>query len=99
MPLSNVEFVKIVSSNLDFIGHADNSLYIGFKGGSVYRYFDADKQLFEGMLASPSKGKYFHAAIRNKLKYEKLTIPEGTKIKFKLMREDGTPEIVESRIG
>jgi len=87
MSIEKVEFVKVISSNIDFVGFLENKLYIGFLGGGVYAYADANKELFEGMISAPSVGKFFHAFIRTKLPFEKLSIPEGVSLKFKIKKE------------
>lgn len=66
-------FVK--SSNIDWVAYDDSkeNLYIGFLNGSVYKYFNVPKKLFDEMLTAGSKGRYFWAKIRRQpIEYERI---------------------------
>ena len=39
-------------------------LELEFAGGEIYRYFDVSSDLYEGLLKSESKGRYFRQFIR-----------------------------------
>ncbi len=64
----------VSSSNLASVGYAPNSLIleIEFNSGSVYQYFDVPEYVFHGLMQASSKGKFFHAHIRNNYGYAKL---------------------------
>jgi hypothetical protein len=72
----------VQSSNLEAIGYdeEENLLYVAFSEKhntprTLYRYFDVDESVFEGLLNSESKGKYFYKNIRNSgYAYTKLDI-------------------------
>jgi len=54
------------SSNILGI-HYDSSnffLEVTFKNGTVYRYLDIPKEIYETFLVSPSKGKFLHENIK-----------------------------------
>lgn len=42
-----------------------STLRIRFHNGSTYTYFALPRSVFEGLLAAPSKGSFFHCAIRS----------------------------------
>ena len=60
--------IAVRSSNLAAIGYNPMALIltIVFHGGRVYRYFAVPPGVFRALLAAPSAGRYFHAAIRNR---------------------------------
>jgi hypothetical protein len=54
----------IMSSNIKAVGYEGDVLEVEFSTGSVYRYKGVPRPVYEGLMASESKGKYFHANIR-----------------------------------
>lgn len=49
-----------------------HQLYLRFRTGKMYRYFDFPPNLFEEFLAAESKGKYFSEHIREHFPYEEV---------------------------
>jgi hypothetical protein len=47
-------------------------LYLRFRDGNIYRYFDCTAEMYESFLAAESKGRYFSSHIRNRLRYEQV---------------------------
>ena len=47
-------------------------LYLRFRSGDVYRYFDFLSHDFERFLRAESKGRYFLSNIRNCFRYERM---------------------------
>jgi len=66
--------IPVSSSNLKSIGYdADTRiLEIEFQTGAVYRYFQVPESEYRGLMNAASHGKYFHANIRNRYRYEKV---------------------------
>ena len=69
--------IPVQSSNLKAVGYTRDmdALEIEFLSGSLYIYFDVPISLYHGLLAAPSKGKYFWKHIRpykDQYPYEKL---------------------------
>ena len=63
-----MEMSKIESSNIAEIGYDANSgkLRVRFlSSGGLYEYDDVPKNIAEDFLLAESKGKYFHANIKN----------------------------------
>lgn len=59
----------VESSMITSIGYDNNSatLEIEFKnGGAVWEYYDVPEYIWYEFINSGSKGKYFHANIKNK---------------------------------
>ena len=63
-----VEYVSVVSSNIDSVGYDEENeiMYIRFKSGSEYSYTRVPVKLYEGLINAPSKGKFFARFIKNR---------------------------------
>ena len=69
-----MERISVNSSNVSSVGYDANSqtLEIEFNNGGVYQYSGVPESVYEGMMGADSKGKYFHANIKNTYPYSKL---------------------------
>ena len=69
-----MERVPVTSSDICAIGYdpETRTLEIEFIKGGVYQYFDVPEGEHEAMMYSDSKGKYFHANIKNRYSCFKL---------------------------
>jgi hypothetical protein len=67
MPL--VESEAILRVNYDA---ALASLFVTFKTGRRYEYFDVPHEVYEAFLAAPSKGEFFNHHIRDRYQYREL---------------------------
>jgi hypothetical protein len=45
-------------------------LYLRFRNGDVYRYFDCPLPVYREFLTAESKGRYFSQKIRNRFRHE-----------------------------
>lgn len=65
---------EVVSSNLKSVGYDQITklLEIEFKGGRLYQYSSVPPQIYEGLMNAASKGKFFHAHIRDTFSYKKI---------------------------
>ena len=68
-----IERQPVVSSDIASIGYdaTSETLEIEFKATGVYRYFSVPKEVHEGLVATPSPGKYFLQNIKGKYAWEK----------------------------
>ena len=66
--------IPVESSDLQDVGYDAYSLTleIGFRSGGVYQYFDVPETEYEGLMQAASKGKYFHANIKESYRCGKL---------------------------
>lgn|GEM_PF-758344 len=64
------------SNNIVNIGYNANNktLRIEFKGNSFYDYTNVPPETFSGLMASPSKGKFFYATIKGKFDFSKVAV-------------------------
>ena len=69
-----MERILVNSSNVSSVGYDADSqtLEIEFNSGGVYQYSGVPESVYEGMMGADSKGKYFHANIKNTYPYSKL---------------------------
>jgi KTSC domain len=47
-------------------------LYLRFRSGDVYRYFEFSQEQYQEFLDAESRGRYFLSCIRNHFRYERL---------------------------
>ena len=66
--------IRVSSSNLWAVDYnpQTRTLTIQFRSGRVYEYYDVGQNVFEGLLASSSKGKYHHKYIKNRYPYRRI---------------------------
>lgn len=64
----------VASSSIASVGYDDeaSTLELAFHSGGVYRYADVPRDVYEGMLAADSKGRYFHERIRGRFDYRRV---------------------------
>lgn len=69
-----MERIPVSSSNISAVGYDadDQTLEIEFTNGGVYQYANVPGGEYDGFIASDSKGKYFHANIKNRYSFVKL---------------------------
>lgn len=65
-------YTDFQSSNIDGMVYKveKEQLWVRFKDGSVYTYFDVPLSVAKGLYRAGSKGKYFWRKIRNNRRYQ-----------------------------
>lgn len=66
LPLESKMFFSVVYDAKERI------LYLRFRSGDVYRYFQFSKEDYQQFLSAESKGRYFLSNIRNCFPYERM---------------------------
>ena len=61
----NMNMIPVNSSDLSGVGYENGTLYIAFHSGGFYSYSGVPASVYSALLSAPSKGRYFHANIRN----------------------------------
>ena len=63
-----IERTPVRSSALRSVGYDEDSqtLEIEFTNGAVYRYFNVPPEVYRGLMAAESHGRYFHQQVRDK---------------------------------
>ena len=67
--------ITVNSTNIDSVGYnADTqTLTVKFKvSGQTYEYLNVPQTLYEGLMASESKGKYINDNIRSQFNYRRV---------------------------
>jgi hypothetical protein len=54
-------------------GEGQALLYLLFRSGEIYRYFDVPRWQYQEFVAAESKGRYFGRNIRGRFRYERLS--------------------------
>ncbi len=69
-----MERTPVTSSDIRSIGYDADSqtLEIEFNSGGTYQYSGVPSGEHDGIMAADSKGKYFHANIKNRYSFDKL---------------------------
>lgn len=77
-------WTDFTSSNIDGMAYKveKEQLWIRFKDGSVYTYFDVPLNIAKGLYHAGSKGKYFWKKIRNNPRYQTQRLTASLKYKL-----------------
>jgi hypothetical protein len=69
-----MKWTSVESSALQAAAYAGSRawLYLLFRSGEVYRYFDVPEWQYQEFLAADSKGRYFGRKIRGHFRYERM---------------------------
>ena len=72
-----MSWISLESSALQAAAYAEGQalLYLLFRSGEVYRYFDVPEWQYQEFLAADSKGRYFGGKIRGQFRYERMRRP------------------------
>jgi hypothetical protein len=64
----------VSSSNLASVGFdtLSGTLEVEFHSGTVYRYFQVPRYMFDGLMAASSKGSYFAENIRDGFQFQRV---------------------------
>lgn len=68
-----VDRQEVESSVISAVGHT-RVLEIVFESGRVYQYYDVPESVFDAILKSDSKGRYFNQHIRGKFPYQEIQL-------------------------
>lgn len=66
--------ISVSSSNLVSVGYDDSSqtLEIEFQDGAVYQYFNVPQNIYDALMAAPSKGQFLAYQIRDRFPYSRV---------------------------
>ena len=69
-----MDWLKLDSKMLASVAYAPDKqiLYLRFRTGEVYRYFEFSAENYQTFLNAESRGKYFLTNIRDQFRYERL---------------------------
>jgi hypothetical protein len=72
-----MEFSKLNSSNIASAAWNDGTLTLTYVHGGSYRYTAVPWNVYNDLVAAESAGKFFHANIKGKGKYEYEKAPDA----------------------
>lgn len=67
-----MNMIPVSSSNLESVGYEYDQLYIRFKSGFLYVYYNVPVEVYNALMHAASKGKFFHANIKNIYQYKRI---------------------------
>lgn len=67
-----MELKKVKSSNIESVGYENENLYIQYQSGTIYKYKNVPKVIYESLMDSDSKGRFMNSEIKNKYLFERL---------------------------
>lgn len=64
----------VSSSNIRSIGYDPSSqtLEVEFTNSFVYQFYNISEQVFDALMAAPSKGQFFNSQIKNMYPYSRV---------------------------
>ena len=67
------EMIYVDSSNIEAIGYDENAqeLHVQFLSGGYYVYHEVPREIFDNIMAAPSKGSYLNREIKGVYRYTK----------------------------
>lgn len=79
-----MQLISVKSKTVTQIGFEENTtmslgskpiniMRIIFTSGNIFDYYGVDQKVFEEFVKAESVGKFFHANIKNKYQYEKVS--------------------------
>ncbi len=75
--MTDIPRQKVSSSDIASVGYDEptGTLEIEFHATGLYRYFSVPKTVYEGLISTPSPGKFFLQNIKAKFAWEKVAQP------------------------
>lgn len=69
-----MEFIHIESSHITgaYYNESSATLYIQFKGGTVYEYYEVPEYVYHEFMSADSKGTYAHQNIFKNYRQQKI---------------------------
>lgn len=68
-----MEMIKVESSNINAIGYEAGMLFVRFNNGLVYAYSNVPQEVYDGLTAAESKGRYINESVKGKFNSCKLS--------------------------
>ena len=77
--LSAVEWVSVESGLFAAAAYREGArqLYLQFRDGKIYRYFECPISVYREFVTAESKGRYFSQQIRNRFRHELIYRNDG----------------------
>lgn len=81
--MNKVEMRNVVSSNITRVGYSEKRklLFVEFTGGNMYEYSGASKEVYDGLLSSPSVGRSLRVSVAG-LNYRNVPVQEREQVLY-----------------
>ncbi len=68
-----LDMIYVDSSNVEAIGYEDSAmeLYVQFVGGALYVYHGVPREVYDDLMAAPSKGSFLNRIIKGVYQFTK----------------------------
>ena len=78
--LKQMEWQPLDSKMLAAVAYAPETrtLYLRFRSGEIYRYFDFPEAQYQEFLHAESRGRYFLSHIRGRFRYQRIAQSNAT---------------------
>ena len=72
--MDHMKKYSVGSSNISSIGYdpSRDTLEVEFLNGSIYQYFNVPENMYKQLMATPSKGRFLHAYVKNAYPYSRV---------------------------
>lgn len=67
-----MQLFHIISSNIDSIGYEGNTLYVLFKSGGLYEYYNVPQYIYNGLMSASSHGSFLAIHIKGHYGYRRI---------------------------
>lgn len=67
-----MNMIEVQSSNVVAVGYENGTLAVEFTSGSIYEYANVPQQVYEALLAAPSKGRFLRESVYGKYGYRRV---------------------------
>jgi len=69
-----MERYSVASSNVSSVGYDENTqtLEVEYLTGAIYQYYNVPQNIYEGMMDSPSKGRFLNLYIKDYYPYSRV---------------------------
>ena len=67
-----MNMIPVSSSNISAIGYDGTTLYVGFRSGGLYKYFNVPQSVYNGLMSASSHGSYLANYIKGHYNYQRI---------------------------
>lgn len=71
---TDIDMVLVESSNIHSVGYDEDKgeLLVRFRSGTLYRYQDVPRSVYQGMIEAASVGKFLGQSVKGVYDFEKI---------------------------
>jgi hypothetical protein len=69
-----MRWITIESTDIKRISFKNNELFVELKSGNKYKYLNVQRNIFDSLVETELKGKFFQETIKGCFEYEKMEL-------------------------